>query len=66
MDYIFPIIGFFLGIVFSIACMRSTYDGTLYLDYSDPENDIYKIDLTTIDPLHKRKSIHVKIGQKDE
>lgn len=62
-------INFFLGgmlagsLIGNIACMayiRRTY-GTLKIDHSNPEKDVYLFELGDIDVLSKKKRIILKV-----
>lgn len=62
-------INFFLGgmlagsLIGNIACMayiRRTY-GTLKIDHSNPEKDVYLFELGDIDALSKKKRIILKV-----
>lgn len=56
-------ISFVIGVVISVLFidLRSGY-GTLQIDHSDPEKDIYRIVITTdLDKLPKKKRVVLKI-----
>lgn len=56
-------ISFVIGVLISVLFidLRSGY-GTLQIDHSDPEKDIYRIVITTnLDKLPKKKRVVLKI-----
>lgn len=57
---------FLLGVIFgSIAVcflyFKRTESGTLRIDQSDPEKDVYRLDIKNLDDLSKKKRIVLKV-----
>lgn len=71
MWYLWLILGVIIGAVVTIIvmCKLTTY-GTLKIDHSDPEKDIYRFDVDDIDKLSKKKRVvlyvdnHANLSQK--
>jgi hypothetical protein len=59
-------IGCLIGI-FTCAVVTTIYDcfrygwGTLNIDHSNPEKDVYRIDIEDLDKLNKKKRIILKV-----
>lgn len=52
------LVGMILGV---IATYLSVYDGVIRIDRSNPEKDIYRIDIEDIDKLSNQKWIFLKV-----
>lgn len=50
--------GIFLGV---FATYITIYDGVIRIDQSNPEKDIYRLDIDDIDKLSKKKRILLKV-----
>ena len=50
--------GIFLGVV---ATYFAIYDGVIRIDQTNPEKDIYRLDIDDIDKLSKKKRILLKV-----
>lgn len=50
--------GVFLGV---FATCITIYDGVIRIDQSNPEKDIYRLDIDDIDKLSKKKRILLKV-----
>ena len=53
-------LGVFLGV---IATYFDIYDGVIRIDKSNPEKDVYRIDIEDIDKLSKKKRILLKVDR---
>lgn len=52
------ILGFIFGIVITIiVVMNKTVNGILKIDHSNPEKDVYRIELEDLDELSKKKTV---------
>lgn len=49
-------------LVFNFIYLRLFTDGTLNIDVSDPEKDLYRLDINDLDSLSKKKRIIIKIN----
>lgn len=66
MEFIWFTIGVIWGsIVVTIFNLRKRASGTLYIDFSDPEKDIYRLEVDDIATLHKKSRIYVKINSRN-
>ena len=56
-------IGFVIGCVISniIFAIRYSFVGTLRIDHSNPEKDVYRFDINDLDKLNKKNRIVLKI-----
>lgn len=63
MEYL---IGYILGVI-TYAIVATIYDcfrygwGTLKIDHSNPEKDVYRIDIEDLDKLDKKKRVILKV-----
>lgn len=55
------IIGALVGVVVTLIFQRLFASGTLRIDRTDPEKDVYRIDLNSLNNLHKKKCIVLKV-----
>lgn len=55
-----------LIILFLIFRRKPKYDGVFLIDTSDPEKDIFRLELNTLDGLDKKKSVMLKVEAKNE
>lgn len=54
--------GFAVGVIFTAIIYRiSSSSGTLKIDHSNPEKDVYRFEIDDLDSLSKKKSILMKI-----
>ena len=63
MEYLFAVVGVLVGsiissIVFSIRYRKA---GTLRIDHSNPEKDVYRIEIDDLDGLSKKKHVILKV-----
>ena len=62
MDLVWYILAAFLGsVVVNIIYFKSTSFGTLNIDDSNPEKDVYRIDIEHLDKIAKKKYIQLKV-----
>ena len=62
MDYISVLVGFIFGVAITlIVRLNRTSFGTLRIDHSNLEKDIYRIDIEDLDKLSKKKVIMLTI-----
>lgn len=56
-------IGFVIGCVISniIFFIRHSFVGTLRIDHSNPEKDVYRFDINDLDKLNNKNRIILKI-----
>lgn len=62
MDYISVLVGFIFGAAITLIIMlnRASF-GTLRIDHSNLEKDIYRIDIEDLDKLSKKKVVMLTI-----
>lgn len=54
----------FLGALLGISATKYAGDGTMYIDESDPNKDVYSLELDIpIDEMASRKTISFKVGK---
>lgn len=51
------IIGFIAGIIFTLICSKKKPVGTLRIDHSNPNKDIYRFDLGDLDKLNSKRRV---------
>lgn len=62
MEFIFVSIGAVIGaIVFAIIRLVFVTDGTLRIDHSDPEKDVYRLEIDNLEKLAKKSRLELKI-----
>ena len=62
MDYISVLVGFIFGVAITLIIMLNrTSLGTLRIDHSNLEKDIYRIDIEDLDKLSKKKVVMLTI-----
>ena len=63
MEYLFVLIGLLVGSIVSniIFFIRYRKAGTLRIDHSDPEKDVYRIEIDDLDGLSKKKHVILKV-----
>ena len=66
MEFIYVAIGFMFGLLASVICRSlSKKDGILRIDQSNPEKDIYRLEIDNLDILPKKKKIVLKVKKND-
>lgn len=63
MELIYVLIGVFIGsLITNILHLRTKSSGTLEINYSDPERDLYRLVIQDdLDTLAKKKRIELKV-----
>lgn len=63
MEYLFAIVGVLVGSIISniIFSIRYRKDGTLRIDHSNPEKDVYRIEIDDLEGLSKKKHVILKV-----
>lgn len=62
MEFMFFTVGVFVGsIIYAIIQSVSMAHGTLRIDHSDPEKDIYRLEIGDLDKLNKKRYVELKI-----
>ena len=61
MPWIFLIGGIFGAIAYAIIDYLGVAHGTLRIDHSNPEKDIYRLEINNLDQLNKKYYIELKI-----
>ena len=63
MEYLLILIGLLVGSIVSniIFFIRYRKAGTLRIDHSDPEKDVYRIEIDDLDGLIKKKHVILKV-----
>lgn len=63
MEYLLILIGLLVGSIVSniIFFIRYRKAGTLRIDHSNPEKDVYRIEIDDLDGLIKKKNIILKV-----
>ena len=63
MEYLFAVVGVLVGSIISniIFSIRYRKTGTLRIDHSNPEKDIYRIEIDDLDGLSKKKHVVLKV-----
>ena len=57
------IVGAVIGTVVTLVFQHMLYaNGTLLIDRTDPDRDVYRIDLDSLDNLPKKKRITLKVN----
>lgn len=53
--------GFFIASLISFICFCFMAGGTLKIDHSDPEKDLYRFEIDDLDDLSKKKRVILSI-----
>lgn len=62
MEYFMLVLGILIGSLVVLICYRCvTIYGVLRIDHSDPDKDIYQINLNSLDDLAKKKRVVLKV-----
>lgn len=63
MEYLFAVVGVLVGSIISsiIFSIRYRKAGTLRIDRSNPEKDVYRIEIDDLDGLSKKKHVILKV-----
>lgn len=66
MVFVYVTIGFVSGLLVSVICHSLIKnDGILRIDQSNPEKDIYRLEIDNLDILPKNKKIVLKVKKND-
>lgn len=66
MEFVYVAIGFIFGLLTSAICRSlSKNDGILRIDQSNPEKDIYRLEINNLDILPRKKKIVLKVKKND-
>ena len=66
MEFVYVAIGFMFGLLTSVVCRSLTKnDGILRIDQSNPEKDIYRLEIDDLDILPRKKKIILKVIKND-
>ena len=62
MEYFMLVLGLIIGSLVVLIYYRCvTISGVLQIDHSDPDKDIYQINLNSLDDLAKKKRVVLKV-----
>ena len=63
MEYLFAVVGVLVGSIISsiIFSIRYRKAGTLRIDHSNPEKDVYRIEIDDLGRLSKKKHVILKV-----
>ena len=62
MEVIMLLIGIFAGsLITSIIFFIKSSSGTLKIDHSNPQKDVYRFEIKDLDKLNKKKYVRLKI-----
>ena len=63
MEYLFAVVGVLVGSIISniIFYIRYRKAGTLRIDHSNPEKDVYRIEIDDLDGLSKKQHVILKV-----
>ena len=63
MEYLFAVVGVLVGSIISniIFYIRYRKAGTLRIDHSNPEKDVYRIEIYDLDGLSNKKHVILKV-----
>ena len=63
MEYLFAVVAVLVGSIISsiIFSIRYRKAGTLRIDHSNPEKDVYRIEIDDLDGLSKKKHVILKV-----
>ena len=63
--FVWAILSFIVGSLISdIIYFSHITSGTLKIDHSNPDKDVYRFEIDKIDNLHKKKRIILKVDNK--
>ena len=66
MEFVYVAVGFMFGLLTSVICRSLTKnDGILRIDQSNPEKDIYRLEIDNLDILPRKKKIVLKVKKND-
>lgn len=66
MEFVYVAVGFIFGILTSVICRSlAKNDGVLRIDQSNPEKDIYRLEIDNLDILPRKRKIVLKVKKND-
>ena len=66
MEFVYVAVGFMFGLLTSVICRSlAKNDGILRIDQSNPEKDIYRLEIDNLDILPRKKKIVLKVKKND-
>lgn len=66
MEFVYVAVGFIFGLLTAGICRSLTKnDGILRIDQSNPEKDIYRLEIDNLDILPRKKKIVLKVKKND-
>lgn len=67
-ELVLTVIIIFLCLIILLLILRqkTKYDGVLYIDTTDPEKDIFRLELNTLIGIENKKQIILKVEIRDE
>ena len=66
MEFVYVAVGFIFGLLTAGICRSLTKnDGILRIDQSNPEKDIYRLEIDNLDILPRKKKIVLKVEKND-
>ena len=65
MYLLWSVVGILIGSIISILiCHAHSSSGTLRIDHTNPEKDVYRIEIDDLDKLSKKKRIILKVDNR--
>lgn len=65
MYLLWSIVGILIGCIINILiCRAHSSSGTLRIDHTNPEKDVYRIEIDDLDKLSKKKRIILKVDNR--
>lgn len=62
MHLLWYVVGILIGCIINILiCRAHSSSGTLRIDHTNPEKDVYRIEVNDLDKLSKKKRIILKV-----
>ena len=66
MEFVYVVVGFVFGLLTAVICRGLTKnDGVLRIDQSNPEKDVYRLEIDNLDTLPRKKKIVLKIKKNE-
>ena len=65
MCLLWSVVGILIGCIINILiCCAHSSSGTLRIDHTNPEKDVYRIEIDDLDKLSKKKRIILKVDNR--
>lgn len=62
MYLLWSVVGIFIGSIIGVLIFRAhSSNGTLRIDHTNPEKDVYRIEIDDFDKLSKKKRVILKV-----